>query len=94
MTTALIVFSVILVASVFAHYFFWRSSKKHYEECMRQANALNEKLHQLAVNDTEIDRMLDEAEKESDKMGKEIEALRSVWFTKKDKATTTKNNNT
>lgn len=94
MTIALIILSVILVASVFAHYFFWRSSKKHYEECMRQAKALNDNLKLLAANDMEIDRMLAEAEKESDKMDKEIEALRSVWFTKKDKATTTKNNNT
>ncbi len=94
MTTALIIFSVILILSVIAHYFFWRSSKKHYEECMRQAKALNDNLEQLAANDMEIDRMLAEAEKESDKMDKEIEALRSVWFTKKDKATTTKNNNT
>ena len=85
---------MILVLSVIAHYFFWRSSKKHYEECMKQSKALNDKLEQLAANDTKIDRMLDEAEKESDKMDKEIEALRSVWFMKKEKTTTTKNNNT
>lgn len=61
---------------------------------MRQAKALNDNLKLLAANDTKIDRMLAEAEKESDKMDKEIEALRSVWFAKKDKTTTTKNNNT
>lgn len=90
----LIIFSVVMVVSVLAHYFLWRSSKKHYEECMKQSKALKEKFEQLAANDTEIDRMLDEAEKESDKVDKEIEALRSVWFMKKNKTTTTKNNNT
>ena len=94
MTIALIIFSVILVLSVIAHYFFWKDSKKHYEECMRQAKALNDNLERLAANDTKIDRMLDEAEKESDRMDKEIGALRYVWFTKKNKTTTAKNNNT
>lgn len=94
MTIALIIFSVILVLSVIAHYFFWRSSKKLYEECMRQAKALNDNLKLLAANDTEIDRMLDKAEKESDRIDKEIEALRSVWFMKKGNTTITKSNNT
>lgn len=80
MTTALIVFSVILVASVFAHYFFWRSSKKHYEECMRQAKALKENLEQLTANDTEIDRMLDEAEGAIDRIDEGIEDLCSGRF--------------
>ena len=78
----LIIFSAILVASVIAHYFFWRSSKKHYEECMRQAKALNDRLEQLAANDMEIDRMLNNAESDVDRMGEEIDALRSVWFMK------------
>lgn len=82
MTIALIIFSVILVLSVIAHYFLWRSSKKHYEKCMRQAKALNDRLEQLAANDMEIDRMLNDAESDVDKMGEEIDALRSVWFMK------------
>ena len=82
MTTEMIIFSAILVVSVIAHYFLWRSSKKHYEECLKQAKALNERLEQLAANDVEIDRMLDEAESDVDRMGKEIDALRSVWFIK------------
>ena len=81
----LIFFAAILVASVIAHYFFWRSSKKHYEECMRQAKALNDKLEQLSANDTEIDRMLDETESDVDRIGEEIDALRSVWFMKGEK---------
>lgn len=85
MTTALIIFSAILVASVIAHYFFWRSSKMHYDECMRQAKALNDKLKQLAANDTEIDRMLNEAEVNVDRVGEEIDALRSVLFLGKGK---------
>lgn len=87
MTIALIIFSVILVLSVIAHYFFWRSSKKHYEECMRQSNALNEKLHQLAANDMEIDRMLDEAEGAIDRIDEGIEGLRSGRFMRMEKPT-------
>lgn len=82
MTIALIIFSAILVASVIAHYFFWRSSTKHYDECMRQAKALNDKLEQLSANDLEIDKMLDEAESDVNKISEEIDALRSVWFMK------------
>ena len=80
MTTALIFFSVILVLSVIAHYFLWRSSKKHYEECMKQSKALKENLEQLAANDTEIDRMLDEAEGAIDRIDEGIEDLRSGRF--------------
>lgn len=77
MTIVLIIFSVILVLSVIAHYFFWKDSKKHYEECMRQAKALNDNLEQLAANDTEIDRMLDEADGKMEKIDEGIEDLRS-----------------
>lgn len=80
MTTALIIFSVILILSVIVHYFLWRSSKKHYEECMKQSKALKENLEHLAANDTEIDRMLDKAEGAIDRIDEGIEDLRSGRF--------------
>ena len=78
----LIIFSVILVVSVVAHYLLWRSSKKQYDACLKQAQALNEQLRRLEANDAEIDGMLDEVDAEVQKMGNEIKALRSVWFAK------------
>ncbi len=83
MTTGLIIIAAILVLSVIAHYFFWRDSKKRYKEYMEQANALNERLNQLEANDMEIDKMLDAADEDSERMGKEIDALRSILFFKK-----------
>lgn len=83
MATELIIFSAILVLSVIAHYFFWRDSKKKYEEYMERAKDLNERLKQLEANDFEIDRILDATDGDLEKMGKEINALSSVLFHKK-----------
>ena len=80
MTTALIVFSAVLVASVVLHLFFWLDSKKRFDECIKQAESINEHLRQLEANDTEIDRMLDDAEAESQRIDDEIKALRAVMF--------------
>ena len=80
MAIELIIFSAILVLSVIAHYFFWRDSKKRYEEYMEQVKVLNERLNQLEANDIEIDRMLDTADGDVEIMGKEIDALRSALF--------------
>ena len=76
----LIILSVVLVLSVLAHFFFWRDSKKRHGEFMKQLDALKDSLKQLEANDVEIDKMLDGAEMDADRMSKEIEALRSVWF--------------
>ena len=83
MTTELIIFSAILVVSVIAHFFFWRDSKRRYTEYIEQAEALNEKLKRLEANDAEIDRMLDDADADMQKIGDEIDALCSVWFVHK-----------
>ena len=80
MMPELIILSVVLVLSVVAHYFLWRSSKKRQGEFMKQLDALKDTLKQLEANDVEIDKMLDGAEMDADKMSKEIEALRSAWF--------------
>ena len=78
----LIIFSVVLVVSVLAHYLFWRSSKKRYLECIKLTEAINKKLKQLEESDAKIDKMLDSIEDDAEKVGNEIDALRSVWFQK------------
>ena len=83
----LYVFSGVLVLSVIAHYLLWRSSKKQYDACLKQAKALNEQLRKLEANDAEIDGMLDEVDAEVQKMGDEIDALRAVRFLNKKKGT-------
>ena len=89
MIGGMIVLGALLVVSVIAHFFFWRSSQKHYNECMKQVKALNERLEQLTATDIEMGRMLDDAEKDAEKIGKEFDALRSVWFMKEEKNRTT-----
>lgn len=86
MSTELIIFSVILVASVIAHYCLWRSSMKRYSECIKQAEALTEQLRKLEAGDEVIDGLLDEAESRAQKMDDEINALRLGRFLEKGKA--------
>ena len=80
MTTELIIFAAILVASVIVHFFFWMGSKKRFTMFMQQVEALQEKLKQHEANDAEIDKKLDGAEADMGRIGDEIDALRSVWF--------------
>ena len=82
----LIIFSIILIVSVIAHFFLWRDSKRRYTEYMKQADALNEKLKQLEANDREIDGMLDYAEADLEHLEDEINALRLGRFLEKGKA--------
>ena len=86
MTTELIIFAAIMVASVIVHFFLWKDSKKRYKMFMQQIEALHEKLKQHEANDAEIDNKLDEAEVDMERIGDEIDALRSVWFMKRKKA--------
>ena len=76
----LIILSVVLVLSVVAHFFFWRDTKKRHGEFMKQLEALKDSLKQLEANDVEIDKMLDGAEEDMERIGKEIDALRSTMF--------------
>ena len=62
MTIVLIIFSVILVLSVIAHYFFWKDSKKRYEENRKEAESIKERIKQLEESNEEMDMMLDDAE--------------------------------
>ena len=87
MTTALIIFSVILVLSVIAHYFFWRDNKRRYEENMKEAEAIKERIRQLEASNQEMDEMLDEAEDRMERIDKGIEDLRSGRITRVKKTT-------
>ena len=85
MTTELIIIAAIMVASVVVHFFFWRDSKQRYKVFIQQVKDLQEKLKQHEANDVEIDNKLDEAEADMERIGDEIDALRSVWFMKRKK---------
>lgn len=87
MTTELILFSAILVASVIAHFFLWRDNKKRYTEYMKQANALRERIARLEDSNEEMDKMLDEAEDTMEEINAGIEDLRSGSFTRMKKPT-------
>ena len=80
MMPELIILSAVLVLSVVAHFFFWRDSKKRHGEVMKQMEALKDSLKQLEANDVEIDKMLDGAEEDMERIGQEIDALRSTMF--------------
>lgn len=79
----LIILSVVLVLSVVAHFFFWRDSKKRHGEFMKQLETLKDTLKQLEANDVEIEKILDRAEQDVEKMDKEIEALRILHSLKR-----------
>ena len=85
MTTELIIFAAIMVASLIAHFFLWKDSKRRYAMFMQQIEALQEKLKQHEANDVEMDNKLDEAEADMERIGDEINALRSVWFMRRKK---------
>ena len=87
MSTELIIFSVILVLSVIAHYFFWRDNKRRYEENMKEAEAIKERIRQLEASNQEMDEMLDEAEDRMERIDKGIEDLRSGRITRVKKTT-------
>lgn len=87
MSIELIIFSTILVFSVVAHFFFWKDSKKRYDEYMKRVEALNERIEQLEASDNEIDKMLDEAENAMGRIDEGIEDLRSGRFMRKEKPT-------
>ena len=87
MDIVLIIFCVVLVLSVAAHFFLWRDGKRRYDETIRRIASLNKKLMQLEANNVEIDKMLDEAEDAIDRIDEGIEDLRSERFMRMEKPT-------
>ena len=82
-----LIIGVIVVLSVVAHFFMWRSSKKEYVEYMERLNALNEKLKELEEGDHEMDKMIDDAEDRLERIDKGMKDLRSGILSKKPKNT-------
>ena len=80
MTTELIIFSAIMVASVIAHYIMWRDSKKRHLEILRKFQSLMERMTQLEANYNEMDGVLDAADEDVERIGREIDAMRASLF--------------
>ena len=72
--------SVVLVISVFVHVFLWRNSTKQYEAIMKQFQTLSERMRQLEANYDDMDGVLDAADEDVERIGREIETLRSALF--------------
>ena len=87
MTLGLIIIAAILVASVIVHYFLWMDSKRRYEENMKEAEAIKERIKQLETSNEEMDKMLDDAEDRMERIDEGIEDLRSGRLIKKEKPT-------
>ena len=87
MTLGLIIIAAILVASVIVHYFLWMDSKRRYEENMKEAEAIKERIRQLETSTQEMDKMLDDAEEAIDRIDEGIEDLRSGRFMRREKPT-------
>ena len=83
----MIIFCVVLVLSVAAHFILWRDGKRQYDETMKRIVSINKKLMQLEANDVEIDKMLDDAEEAIDRIDEGIEGLRSGRFMRIEKPT-------
>lgn len=72
--------SVVLVISVFVHVFLWRNSTKQYKAIMKQFQTLSERMRQLEANYDDMDGVLDAADEDVERIGREIETLRSALF--------------
>ena len=80
MTTELIIFAAILVISVIVHVILWLDSKKQYNTVMKELQALSERMKQLEANYDDMDGVLDAADEDVERIGREIDTLRSALF--------------
>lgn len=80
MDIELIVLAAILVISVIVHVILWRDSTKQHKAIMKEFQGLMERLHQLEANYENMDGVLDAADEDVERIGQEIEALRSALF--------------
>ena len=80
MNIELIVFAAILVISVIVHVFLWLDSKKQYKAVMKEFQALSKQMKQLEANYENMDGVLDSADEEVERIGREIDTLRSALF--------------
>ena len=80
MTTELIIFAAILVISVIVHVILWWDSKKQYKAIMKEFQALSGRMKQLEANYDDMDGALDAADEDVERIGREIDTLRSALF--------------
>ena len=80
MDIGLIIFAAILVISVIVHVFLWRDSKKQYKAVMKEFQALSGRMKQLEANYDDMDGVLDAADEDVERIGREIDTLRSALF--------------
>ena len=78
----MIIMSAVLIISVIVHIVLWRDSTKQHEEIMNEFQALSERMKQLEANYDEMDGVLDAADEDMERIGREIDTLRSAWFVK------------
>ena len=87
MDIGLIILAAVLVVSVIVHVLLWRDSTKQHKAIMKEFQGLLERQHQLEANYDDMDDVLDAADENVERIGKDIEALRSALFIGKRKAT-------
>lgn len=87
MDIGLIIIAAVLVVSVIVHVLLWRDSTKQHKAIMKEFQGLLERQHQLEANYDDMDGVLDAADENVERIGKDIEALRSALFIGKRKAT-------
>lgn len=80
MDIGLIIFAAILVISVIVHAILWWDSKKQYKAIMKEFQALSGRMKQLEANYDDMDGVLDAADEDVERIGREIDTLRSALF--------------
>lgn len=73
-----VILAAILVISVIVHVILWRDSTKQHKAIMKDFQGLIERLHQLEANYDDMDNELDLADEDVERIGRDIELLRSA----------------
>ena len=85
MEVELIILAAIFVLSVIVHLILWRDSTKQHKAIMEGFQGLMERMKELESTYDSMDDELDLADEDVERIGQEIEALRSVLFMDKRK---------
>ena len=75
-----VILVAVLVISVIVHAILWWDSKKQHKAIMKEFQALMERMKQLEANYDEMDGVLDVADEDVERIGREIDTLRSALF--------------
>lgn len=87
MDIGLIILAAVLVISVIVHVILWWDSKKQYKAIMKGFQALMVRMKQIEANYDEMDGVLDAADEDVERIGREMNALRAALYLGKVKAT-------